>query len=136
MLTLIPNDLLFIIINLLELNDIFNLRLINKQIKKYTKSYSPNYNILINKSLIFKLFPNIKSISIKNNIFKYLYVPNNSALKILEIDNNHNITDQELQKLMMIEQLYIYNCGKITHYGIYNLVNIDNSSILKNDELS
>ena len=63
MLDNLPTDISLIIIN--------NLRLTCKKTKALCQFYSPNYNILIIKSvkLFIELFPYIKSISIRKKLF-------------------------------------------------------------------
>jgi hypothetical protein len=178
MLNYLPNDIFLLIINLLSLNNVINLRVTNKENKKHTKLYTPEYLVYIKKpvKLTLNIYPNIELISIKDNNyitddeFQYLnhvkrLVMSNchqkeitdncfkhlikikelnilecnqkcingnhftnkmfdhlSELEILEMDNNHIITNIKLEK---IKELYIYNCSKITDDGISNLINLE-----------
>ena len=117
MLNNLPTDISIIIINLLYLKDITNLRLINKQHKEIIKFYSPNYNVLIKKSvkLFIELFPFIKSISIKKN----LSVNNDDFQYLGKIENldmsccyQKQINDYAFNYLLNIKKLNILQCNQ------------------------
>ena len=117
MLDILPTDISLIIINYLYLKNINKLRLTCKQIKEISQFYSPNYNVPITKSikLFIKLFPFIKSISIRKN-----YSINNDDFKYLDKIENLNmegcyqeeITDYSFKNLNNIKELNILGCNQ------------------------
>lgn len=117
MLNYLPNDILKLIINTLLLNNVINFRLTNKENKKLVESYSPNYLVKISKSIriTINIFPNIKSISIKNknyiigDDFQYL-----NNIENLDMSNcsQREINDDSFQHLIKIKELNLLGCNQ------------------------
>jgi hypothetical protein len=112
MLKYVPQDIIKLIINFLLPNNLINLRVTNKENKELVKLYSPNIMIYITKSInIIKIFPNIKSISIRPNVC---------------------ITDGDFSCLNNIEELDLSNCSqiKITDNSFRHLMKIKRLNLL------
>ena len=110
MLNYIPQDIIKLIINFLLPNNLINFRITNKENKEICKLYSPNIMIHITKSIknVIKIFPNIKSVSIRYNNcithedFSYL---NNIENLDIGSCSQIKITDDFFQHLMKIKRL-------------------------------